>query len=265
MPTVREHLAAAALGGKLYVAGGRNRSGLRNELEMFDPATKRWKKLAPLPTARGGNGASVLDGKLIVVGGEASRNFPEAEEYDPQTGKWRRLRDMSLPLHGIYPVTLGKDLIVAGGAIRPGFAATNRVIAFRRLPTGVGRYGRHTPACNAAITISVTETPRVGSLRFTVVSSPNAPPRTSGVFLLGGKQDLVGSVILGFRLHVGLQLPLLLLGTTADSSGEGRVRLPIPAGTKGIRVFSQFVWANTPTCRGNGPFSASDALDLTIQ
>ena len=54
----------------------------------------------------------------------------------------------------------------------------------------------------------------------------------------------------GFAARIGCPCAV---GTTA-----GR----LPAGTKGIRVFSQFVWANTPTCRGNGPFSASDALTL---
>ncbi|MFQ5504687.1 MAG: Kelch repeat-containing protein [Planctomycetota bacterium] len=265
MPTAREHLAAAAIGGKLYVAGGRIRGLLRNQLEVFDPTTGRWTTLAPMPTARGGNGASVLDGKLIVVGGEASRNFRETEEYDPVTNRWRRLRDMSVPLHGIYPVSLGKDLIVAGGGTRPGFAATNVVIAFRRLPSGVARYGTHTPACKGRILMSVTTGPVAGSGSFSFASSPNGPPGTGGVLALGGHQDLPGTVLLGFRLHVSLKAPLVLLPAATGASGEGRLALPIPPGTRGIRFFNQFVWANTPACRGNGPFSASDALDVTIQ
>jgi hypothetical protein len=83
-----------------------------------------------MPTARGGNGAAVLFGRLIVFGGESSANFPQAEEYDPATDTWRTLRPMSTPLHGIYPVAVGDEIIFAGGGIRPGFGATDLTLAF---------------------------------------------------------------------------------------------------------------------------------------
>ena len=57
MPAGREHLAAVALDGKLYVAGGRL-GGNRNAFERYDPAANTWESLAPLPTARSGIAAA---------------------------------------------------------------------------------------------------------------------------------------------------------------------------------------------------------------
>ena len=54
---MREHLGAAASGGKVYVVGGRV-GGVGNNLaaaEAFDPASGRWSAVADLPTA--GHGA----------------------------------------------------------------------------------------------------------------------------------------------------------------------------------------------------------------
>lgn len=268
MATRREHLAAAEVGGKLYVAGGRARLNNNNVLERYDPASNRWATLAPMPTARGGNGAAALDGKLIVVGGEAfspNRVFPQTEEYDPATDRWRSLENMLVPAHGIYPVTLGKDMLVAGGGLQAGFSVTNQVTALRRLPTGVERYGKSTPACNGGIGMGVSEPPRAGAASFAFAASPNGPPSTGGVLLLGGTQDLAGTIVLGFRLHVGLQPPLILLATATDATGAARLPVPIPAGARGARLFGQLAFANTPACQGAGPLSASDALDTTIQ
>ena len=64
MANLREHLAAAAVGGQLYVAGGRRNGVLSDALERYDPATDRWQTLARMPTARGGNGAVVVPGRI---------------------------------------------------------------------------------------------------------------------------------------------------------------------------------------------------------
>ena len=51
MPTSRSELAAAALAGRIYVAGGIAQWGTTAAFEAYDPATDRWEELPPLPEA----------------------------------------------------------------------------------------------------------------------------------------------------------------------------------------------------------------------
>ena len=77
MPTAREHLAAAALGGKLYAVAGRwGRRNLR-AVEAYDPAANSWSRLADLPQARGGHTAAAKCSRAVGIGSSAvSQRFP---------------------------------------------------------------------------------------------------------------------------------------------------------------------------------------------
>jgi hypothetical protein len=70
MRVAREHIGAAAVGGKLYVIAGRA-SGLNLDLvERYDPDTRRWKRLRPVQVPRSGFQAAVVGGRVVAVGGE---------------------------------------------------------------------------------------------------------------------------------------------------------------------------------------------------
>lgn len=71
-------LALVAHDGKLYRVGGftaqndeKAEQDLRSQagFAMYDPATKAWTELPPMPEGRSSHDAAVLDGKLYVVGG----------------------------------------------------------------------------------------------------------------------------------------------------------------------------------------------------
>ena len=51
MPTARSELAAAALDGRIYAAGGIAQWGTTAAFEAYDPAMDRWEELPPLPEA----------------------------------------------------------------------------------------------------------------------------------------------------------------------------------------------------------------------
>src|SRR6476619_1126494 len=71
-PTPREHLAATALGGRVYALGGRL-AGLDTNLgllESYAPGARRWRTLPPVPQPRGGTGAAAFPGQIVSVGGE---------------------------------------------------------------------------------------------------------------------------------------------------------------------------------------------------
>ncbi len=104
--TDRTETGAVSLNGKIYVLGsGAGILGLPNLplAQEFDPATGRWRDLAPLPQGVSHLGVTTLDGKIYVAGGfgiNAHRNpLDQFLEYDPATDKWTSAAP--LPSHAI--------------------------------------------------------------------------------------------------------------------------------------------------------------------
>ncbi len=123
MPRARDHFQAAVVGERLYALGGRNTAvdDFVTESDAFDLRRGRWVTgLAPIPTPRGGYGATVLEGEIVVMGGETSeRALAAVEAYDPRTDRWRVLEPMAVPRHGIQVVECGGALYVAAGGTAP--------------------------------------------------------------------------------------------------------------------------------------------------
>jgi N-acetylneuraminic acid mutarotase len=148
MPTSRSELAAAALAGRIYVAGGIAQWGTTAAFEAYDPATDRWEELegrlyvvggvgpaseeiwvydpamdsweaapAPLPTQREHLAVTVLDGKLYAVGGRwgDAGNLAALEIYDPAAGTWTRGPDLPTPRSGLTASVLKGRIHVVGG------------------------------------------------------------------------------------------------------------------------------------------------------
>ena len=69
MPTPRLGLAAAAIDGKLYAAGGNAGISFFNTLEVYDPVANTWTTLAPMPRTRSGLAAAAIGGQLYAAGG----------------------------------------------------------------------------------------------------------------------------------------------------------------------------------------------------
>jgi N-acetylneuraminic acid mutarotase len=130
MPVRREHCAAGAIGGKLYIAGGRadGIEGLDTTAFEFDPASPGYVPIATMPTPRGGVASAVLAGRLFVFGGEGSDDdpngvFPDVEAYDPVTDAWEVFAAMDAPRHGFGAAVLDGRIYLMGGATRQGGGA----------------------------------------------------------------------------------------------------------------------------------------------
>ncbi|GAB3163293.1 PKD domain-containing protein [Telluribacter humicola] len=125
-PRTRDHFHAAAIGDKLYAAGGRRSSANTGqvfsltvpEVDVYDFGSGQWSTLSsPIPTQRGASTAAVLGGELVVIGGESSQ--PQAhndtESYNPSTNAWQRLANMQQGRHATQAiVNNGAIYIVAG-------------------------------------------------------------------------------------------------------------------------------------------------------
>ena len=123
--SVRDHIGAATDGKLVYVAGGRRAGGHFATFEAYDPDADRWSKLTDMPTARSGIGAAFVGGKIVTVGGEGPRIFPEVEAFDTSTRRWTRLPDLTVPVHGVGAVAVDENLYALVGGSRVGLAPTS--------------------------------------------------------------------------------------------------------------------------------------------
>jgi N-acetylneuraminic acid mutarotase len=111
MPFGRTALSAAANNGVLYAVGGgiRDQSGgvrATTNLQAYDIQTNTWSALRPVPVLWGwGNGASFLNGRLYISGGNLSKAL---FVYDPATNRWTRKADMP------HAMQLGSQGVIAG-------------------------------------------------------------------------------------------------------------------------------------------------------
>jgi N-acetylneuraminic acid mutarotase len=126
-PSPREHLAATAVGARVYAVGGRS-AGIdtnTNRFESYDARSRRWTRLAPLPQARGGTGAAYVDGRIISVGGERPQGtIASVYAYELKTRRWRRLPDLPTPRHGLGVVAANGRVYVVGGGPQPGLTVS---------------------------------------------------------------------------------------------------------------------------------------------
>ena len=128
MPTQRNHLAADAIDGKIYVVGGRFEGGFRSQqtdaVEVFDPKTNQWSKRRSMLRPRGGVNGIAANGCFHLFGGEGNSEHPygiyaDHDYYNPVTDTWHRLENMPVAVHGVSGMAFIKGLIhFPGGAPR---------------------------------------------------------------------------------------------------------------------------------------------------
>jgi N-acetylneuraminic acid mutarotase len=127
-PTPREHLGVTALGGVVYAVAGRT-AGLDTNLLMFEsfrPGDRSWRRLQPVPDARGGTGAAAVAGHVVSVGGEEpGGTIAEVLAYRVAERRWVRLDDLPTPRHGVGVAALGGRVYVIGGGPEPGLTVSS--------------------------------------------------------------------------------------------------------------------------------------------
>jgi N-acetylneuraminic acid mutarotase len=133
-PTPREHLGVAAFGGRIYAVGGRSAGFDTNTglVEVFHPASGRWRELPSLPDRRGGTALAAGKGLLVSVGGEEpGGTIAEVYGYDIRERVWRRLADLSTPRHGLGLEVVGFRVYAVAGGPEPGLTVSGANEALR--------------------------------------------------------------------------------------------------------------------------------------
>mmetsp|Transcript_27924 Transcript_27924/g.91837 ORF Transcript_27924/g.91837 Transcript_27924/m.91837 type:complete len:493 (-) Transcript_27924:127-1605(-) len=124
MRTARSEAAAAALGGRIYVAGGNGneaRAVLR-EVEVLDAATLVWSHAPSMRTARSAAIAAVLGGRVLVAGGvdENYERLRSVEAFEPVASTWSAVSPMLEARCEAAAAVLDGTLYVCGGNDRVG-------------------------------------------------------------------------------------------------------------------------------------------------
>ena len=132
MNVPRNHLAGAAVNGKIYAIGGRVGwsfvgSSATDTVEEYDSATDRWRVRSRMRFPRSGMTYGT-DGRLIyTVGGEFLDTemvgvFRNLEAYDPARDRWYSLPPMSVARHGFAGGVIGNRFHAVTGQMQSGAA-----------------------------------------------------------------------------------------------------------------------------------------------
>ena len=121
-------------GGFLYVIGGGNSGAPLSDVERYDPVLDAWVTLSPMPTARAGAVAAVIDDGIFVIGGRASASGPcsgpsmtTVEKYDIDTDTWTAVAPLPNSRSDLAAVSHGGKIFVFGGCTGTTPSVTNEV------------------------------------------------------------------------------------------------------------------------------------------
>lgn len=115
----REHIAAAVLGGQIYVSGGRWSDNELASVERLDPIRDEWQMVAPLGEARAGHAMVAVGEQLVVFGGEILTTraaLDSVEVYDPGRDSWESGPTLPTTVHGVGAVEWNGAVLMIGGA-----------------------------------------------------------------------------------------------------------------------------------------------------
>jgi len=127
MPTARTGFAVAVYDSKIYCIGGTIGGAGSNEFvgnnEVYDPVSDTWQTAASMPTPRADLSASVVNGKIYLIGGMAysskSPFYVETnitEVYDPTTNSWSAAASMPIAVYGYSSGVINDEIYVIGGS-----------------------------------------------------------------------------------------------------------------------------------------------------
>lgn len=115
--------AAAVIGRRIYVIGGfKTTTNVPTaDVLIYDVDAHTWSTAAPLAEPRGGHAATVLNGKIHIIGGGNSRStLANHSEYVPATNRWTERAPLSRSKGSPAAVVLDGKLYSIGGRSGPG-------------------------------------------------------------------------------------------------------------------------------------------------
>lgn len=124
-PEARTEVAAAPLGGRIYLVGGLAASGGTRRVDVYDPQADRWTAGPALPEAAPRHHLAIAaDGaRIYVLGGFIGSSFtPTARSWLLDGQAWREGAVQPLARGAATAQAIGGQVYVAGGALDGGKA-----------------------------------------------------------------------------------------------------------------------------------------------
>jgi len=135
LPTSRQGAAIAVVQEKIYVIGGKTGAGasgtITKVVEVYDPLEDYWRSIQTLVVGRSSSKASVVDGRIYVIGGSVKGGgvTGSIEKYDPAIGTWEMMAQfLQEPRTGHCVASLGSRTYVIGGTINQSYAGVERMV-----------------------------------------------------------------------------------------------------------------------------------------
>jgi len=175
------HFQPVELGGKIYVLGSLDccfpSETVIANIQIFNPANKKWTTGAALPQnrRRGSAGVVVHNNKIYIVGGSTNGHDGGMvnwfDEYNPANNQWKTLPNAPSKRDHFSAAIVGSKLVAAGGR------QTDHPATFANLVANVDVYDFSTGKWTAGVNIP---TKRAGAMTVSYGDE---------VILIGGEKD----------------------------------------------------------------------------
>jgi N-acetylneuraminic acid mutarotase len=117
----REHVAAVAYEGEVWLMGGRWQGEMFATTEVYEPQSDTWRAGPTLHEARSGFGAAVHNGSIVVAGGEVFDPDAALSSVEVLTQEeWAPGPELPQGIHGNPLAVIGETLYLPGGSTRAG-------------------------------------------------------------------------------------------------------------------------------------------------
>ena len=130
MNHARSGPAISVVDGKIYVMGGTgwpqipfHPGPFLSSIEAYNPKTNQWREIGEMPAAKSSHTASVVNGKIYVMGGffrgagRDFRYFSTIDIYHPETGRWTQKSKMPVGKSGHTAEVVKGKIYVFGGRV----------------------------------------------------------------------------------------------------------------------------------------------------
>lgn len=136
LPQERMGASVAVMNDKIYIFGGASngtdaiKGTKHNNTYEYDIATNLWTEKKSMPTIRAGASASVVNGKIYVIGGyydEGSnrKRSNKVEVYDPSNDTWEVVASIPTERSWATSAVVGDEIYVFGGGQNANTAGTS--------------------------------------------------------------------------------------------------------------------------------------------
>ncbi len=125
-----DHMQAVAFENEIWWMGGRSESNTSNGVVIFNPVSGQWREGPAMLFRRSGFAAKVVQGQIMVVGGEAVSGISfslveSAEVFAPGAEGWVNSLNSPMSVHGTTGAVVNGQFILTAGSTIAGANSSN--------------------------------------------------------------------------------------------------------------------------------------------